>query len=82
MARWSFNEHPASVGESYLEHMGVASSFGWAMLRGSAACFVHALLPFLCTRTGSDTIRALHERMVTARARAARPAETVLAPHA
>ena len=28
----SFTEHPASVGESYLEHMGVAFSFGGRML--------------------------------------------------
>jgi hypothetical protein len=67
MARLSFSEHPGSVGESYLEHMGVAGSFGWAMLRGSAACFVHALLPFLCTKTGSGIISELHGRMVTHR---------------
>lgn len=77
--KWSFTEHPASVGESYFEHMGVAASFGWAMLKGSAACFVHALLPFLFTKTGSGIVSELHGRMVTHRlrhaARLARPAE-------
>lgn len=67
MARLSFSEHPAAVGETYLEHMGVAGSFGWAMLKGSAACFVHALLPFLFTTTGSGIINQLHTRMVTHR---------------
>ena len=67
MARLSFSEHPASVGESYLEHMAVAGSFGWAMLRGSLACFVHALLPFLFLTTGSGIINTLHTRMVTHR---------------
>jgi len=67
MARLSFSEHPASVGESYLEHMAVAGSFGWAMLRGSLACFAHALLPFLFTKTGSGIINTRHARMVTHR---------------
>ncbi len=67
MARFSFSEHPASVGESYLAHMAVAGSFGWAMLRGSLACFVHALLPFLFTSTGSGIVGQLHARMLTHR---------------
>lgn len=66
---WSFNEHPASVGESYLQHMNTAFGFSGRMLLGAMACFVHGLLPFLFTRTGSGTIVLLHERMVTARHR-------------
>lgn len=62
-----FRDHPASVNESYLEHMGVAASFGWAMLKASCACFVHALVPGLCERTGSRIIARLHSRMVTNR---------------
>ncbi len=62
-----FRDHPASVGETYFEHMGMASSFGWAMLKASGACFVHALVPGLCEKTGSTIIRNLHTRMVTNR---------------
>lgn len=62
-----FRDHPASVNETYLQHMGVASSFGWAMLKASGACFVHALVPGLCEKTGSTIIRNLHNRMVTNR---------------
>jgi hypothetical protein len=69
MSRPSFTEHPASVGETYLEHMSVASSFGWSMFWASLACFVHAIFPFLFVRTGSGTIIALHDRMVRNRAR-------------
>ena len=69
MARLSFSEHPEAVGETYWEHMGVASSFGWSMLRASMACFVHALLPFLFETTGSRTVTALHDRMVHNRVR-------------
>lgn len=66
----SFTDHPASVGETYTEHMHTAAWFGWRMLLGSFACFVHALLPFLFTRTGSATVTQLHDRMVLNRVRA------------
>lgn len=69
MAYVSFKEHPASVGESYREHMAVAASFGTAMLLGGVACLIHGLLPFLFTRTGSTTVMRLHDRMVTNRTR-------------
>lgn len=67
MLRRLFLDHPASVNESYLQHMGMAASFGWAMLKASGACFVHALVPGLCERTGSRIITGLHARMVTNR---------------
>jgi len=70
----SFTAHPSSVGETYAEHMGTAAWFGWRMLLGAGACFVHALLPFLFTRTGSATVTLLHDRMVTNRIRAERGA--------
>jgi hypothetical protein len=60
----AFTEHPRSVGESYWQHMGVALSFAGAMALGAAASLVHAIFPFLCTKTGSRVIRRLHERVV------------------
>ena len=71
--RLSFTNHPQEVGESYGEHFAVASSFGLAMLAGGLACLVHGVLPFLFTKTGSNTIRRLHDRMVTNRVRQAAP---------
>lgn len=62
-----FTDHPAAVNETYLQHMGVAFGFGWRMLVGSLACFVHGLFPWLCLTRGSDTVRTLHHRMVTHR---------------
>ncbi len=64
-----FSEHPASVGETYGEHLGEALSFAGPLLAAGCACFVHALLPFLFTSTGSRTVAALHQRMVVARRR-------------
>lgn len=59
-----FREHPASVGETYVEHFIHAMSFGWAMLRGSLACFAHGVFPWAHTRTGSQAVINLHDRMV------------------
>lgn len=65
----AFSEHPSSVGESYLEHLGTASRFSGALAIAAAACLVHGLLPFLFVSTGSRQVRRLHESMVTHRVR-------------
>ncbi len=65
----AFTDHPATVGESYLEHLRTALGFSLRMLRGAACCAVHAFLPFLFTRTGSNAIEDLHRRMVRQRSR-------------
>jgi hypothetical protein len=70
MTRWSFTEHPASVGETYLQHLAQAASFSLRLIGGGVACLVHAVLPFLFTRTGSRVVVTLHERMVLNRAAA------------
>ena len=69
-----FTEHPASVGESYGEHLLVASSFGLRMILGGVACMIHGLLPFLFVRTGSAQVSQLHQTMVANRRRGALPA--------
>ena len=64
-----FTEHPASVGESYGEHLAVATRFGLAMIGGGLACLIHGLCPTLFARTGSGTVTRLHDRMVANRER-------------
>lgn len=64
-----FTEHPASVGESYFQHLAAAWGFSWRMMLASLACLVHALLPFLFEKTGSQAITRLHDRMVVNRQR-------------
>ncbi len=68
MLKRIFLDHPASVGEGYLEHAAFAARFGWTMLLGSLACFVHALIPALCKSNGSTTVLRLHDRLMKARA--------------
>jgi hypothetical protein len=75
----AFCAHPASVGETYFEHLGSAVRFSGLMLYGGAACFIHALLPFLFTSTGSRTIAQLHERMIKNRSKIAADNQSVAA---
>jgi hypothetical protein len=63
----AFTEHPASVDETYTEHMGRAACFGFRMIGAGFACLVHAVLPFLFVRTGSSAIAELNDRMVVKR---------------
>ncbi len=59
-----FTEHPASVGETYGEHLVMATGFGARMILGGFACLLHGIFPFLFVKTGSAQISTLHERMV------------------
>ena len=56
----AFRDHPASVGETYPEHMAFALRFGARLFCAGAAAFVHALVPALFETTASDTVRAMH----------------------
>jgi Family of unknown function (DUF6356) len=60
----AFTQHPASVGESYTEHLGRALCFGTRMIFAGIACLVHGVLPFLFVRTGSQAISELNDRMI------------------
>ncbi len=64
-----FTEHPASVGETYWQHFGMALSFSVTLFAAAFCCLVHAVLPFAFEKTGSRMITKLHDRMVTNRSR-------------
>lgn len=64
-----FSDHPASVGETYGQHLAHALSFAGLMGLGAIVCGIHALLPFLFEKTGSRIITRLHDRMVLNRQR-------------
>lgn len=70
-----FTDHPRSVGETYLEHMESALSFGVRLIAAGLACVVHAMLPFLFVRTGSTAVRALYGDMLAQRRRKTATAE-------
>ncbi len=65
-----FTEHPASVGESYWQHLVRAWSFGGRMVLAGLACMVHSLLPFTFVRTGSQAVEELNMQMQAVKRRA------------
>ena len=58
-----FTEHPASVGETYGEHLRVAAHFARCLGMAAAAAAVHAVIPSMCTTTASRMIDQLHGEM-------------------
>ena len=69
-----FTDHPASVEETYLEHMAFALGFAGLLFLAGGAALVHALVPGLCKSTASGLIRKMHAR-IDHRGAAATPAE-------
>jgi uncharacterized protein DUF6356 len=67
MTYLSFVEHPASVGESYGRHLRHAFGFSVRMAAGAVAVGIHAVFPFLFTRTGSAILSSLYRDMVAHR---------------
>lgn len=58
-----FTHHPASVDESYFEHLRFAATFAGQLLLAALAALIHALLPFLFETTASRIIERLHARI-------------------
>lgn len=57
-----FTTHPASVDETYFQHMAFAGKFSGRLFLAAFAALIHAVLPFLCETTASRTVRQLYER--------------------
>jgi hypothetical protein len=57
-----FTEHPRSIGESYLQHMRFALLMSLKLFFLSIAIVIHAVLPFIFTKTASTMILNLAER--------------------
>lgn len=58
-----FSSHPASVDETYVEHMRFAATFSARLLAAGGAALVHAVFPFLFETTASRMIRDLNARI-------------------
>jgi hypothetical protein len=63
MIRRLFLDHPASVRETYFEHMGVAFRFGGRLLAAGAAAVVHGIVPAWHERTASKAVKTLHAEL-------------------
>ena len=54
-----FTKHPKEVGETYLEHMFNALRYSLTFLFLFVVAFIHAIIPFLFTRTASCVIQEM-----------------------
>jgi len=59
----SSKHHLANVGETYFQHLGAALGFSAKLVKASAACALHGLIPGLCTRTASRSVAELNSTM-------------------
>lgn len=59
----AFVDHPASVDETYFEHMRFAAGFGLTLIAAGGAALVHAIIPPFFETTASRLIAKLHARM-------------------
>lgn len=69
MFKHVFIDHPASVGETYIQHLRSAAGFSCTMMAAAACCLIHALVPALFKTTARDTVLRLHDRIITNRSR-------------
>ena len=60
----AFTQHPASVDETYGEHLLFASRFALRLFAAGGAALIHAILPFLFEKTASNLIRQMHNDIV------------------
>lgn len=58
-----FLAHPATVDESYFQHMRFALGFAFWLTVAGLAALVHAVIPALCETTASGILRRLVARM-------------------
>lgn len=56
-----FTTHPKSVGETYLEHAGVALWLAGQCVLAGLIALTHAVFPFFYERGASGRIAALNE---------------------
>ena len=58
-----FLDHPASVEESYFEHLMFAGRFAGTLFLAAMAALVHALIPSLFDKTASNLIRRMYAKI-------------------
>lgn len=58
-----FLDHPATVDETYFQHMRFALTFAFWLTVAGMAALVHAVIPAACETTASRILRRLVAKM-------------------
>ena len=56
-------DHPATVNETYFEHMFFAARMSGRLFKAGAAALLHSIVPGWCETTASREICAMHEEI-------------------
>lgn len=59
----TFIDHPASVEETYFEHLIFAGRFSALLFGAGGAALVHAFIPCLFEKTAGNMIRKMHRQI-------------------
>ena len=54
-------KHLKEVNETYFQHMAIAFKIGFTMLVTGIFCLIHALIPGLFKKTGSNQIAKIYD---------------------
>ena len=54
-------EHLKEVNETYFQHMAIAFKIGFTMLVTGIFCLIHALIPGLFKKTGSNQTAKIYD---------------------
>lgn len=57
-----FLDHPASVNETFVEHMAFAGTFSGKLFLAGGAALVHAIVPCLFEKTASRIVADLYAK--------------------
>ena len=58
-----FLDHPATVNETYFQHMRFALGFSFWLVVAGMAALAHAVIPAVCETTASGILRRLVAKM-------------------
>lgn len=58
-----FLDHPATVNETYFQHMRFAFGIAFWLAGAALAALTHALVPALCATTASRILQRLHAQI-------------------
>ncbi len=58
-----FTDHPATVNETYWQHMRFALGFAFWLTVAGLAALAHAIVPAVCETTAGRILRRLHARI-------------------
>lgn len=59
-----FTKHPQSIGETYWQHLCAAMTFGGKMIIAGLGCVIHAIFPFIFSKTASNANLNLTQRFL------------------